>query len=151
VTRRRSGSTNYAPNSATPPCSRPYRFRRMQRKNPKRREIELPEADRPGPEHLITKPRCLHRTVIIRFRLRLHSHRIPLLRLDLWRLRQARAQAPIRPALPEHRLLPKSLKSPPYRRLESLTRDNRLLRALRLPWVSRRSGKAVLSPGHSQY
>src|SRR6266480_5722474 len=129
-------------------CSRPYRFHRTQRKKPKRTDLELPEVNRPGRVHRITKRPCLRRTAIARFRRRLRSRRIPLLRLNLWRLCQARVQAPILRALPEHRLPPKN---PPYRRLESLTRDNPLPRDLRLPWVSRRAGKAVLSPGRSHH
>src|SRR4029453_15984529 len=148
ATRRRNGSTNYAPNWAMLRCSRPYRFHRTQRKKPKRTEVELPEVDRPGRVHRITKRPCLHRTAIARFRRRLRSRRILLLRLNLWRLCQARAQAPILRALPEHRLPPKS---PPYRRLESLTCDNSLPRDLRLPWVSRRAGKTILSPGLSHH
>src|SRR6266550_3394167 len=129
-------------------CSRPYRFHRTQRKKPKRTDLDLPEVNRPSRVHRITKRPCLHRTAIARFRRRLRSRRIPLLRLNLWRLCQARVQAPILRALPEHRLPPKN---PPYRRLESLTRDNPLPRDLGLPWVSRRAGKAVLSPGRSQH
>jgi len=118
------------------------------RKKPKRTDLDLPEVNRPSRVHRITKRPCLHRTAIARFRRRLRSRRIPLLRLGLWRLCQARVQAPILRALPEHRLPPKN---PPYRRLESLTRDNPLPRDLRLPWVSRRAGKAVLSPGRSHH
>jgi len=135
-------------------CSRPYRFHRTQRKKLKRTEVKLPVLDRPNRvPRIMTRP-CLHRTARTRFRPRLRSRRILLLRLNLCRLCQVRAQVPILRALPAHRLPLKSLlppKSPPYRRLESLTCDNPLLRDLRLPWISRRTGKAVLSQGHSQY
>jgi hypothetical protein len=110
-------------------------------------EVEVPEVDRPSRVHRITKRPCLHRTAKVRFRRRLRSRRIPRLRLNLCCLCRARAQAPILRALPEHRPPPK--KSPPYRRLESLTCDNPLPRDLRLPWLSRRAGKAVLSAGRS--
>ena len=136
-------------NTAMLRFSRQYRFQRTRRKNPKRMEVEVPEVDRPSRVHRITKRPCLHRTAKVRFRRRLRSRRIPRLRLHLWRLCPPRAQAPILRALPQHRPPPK--KSPPYRRLESLTRDNPLPRDLRLPWISRRAGKALLSPGHSQH
>jgi hypothetical protein len=129
-------------------CSRPYRFQRALRKKLKRMEVELQGVDRPSRVRRITKRPCLHQTAKARFRRRLPSRRIPRLRLNLCRLCRARAQAPILRALPQHRPPPK--KSPPYRRLESLTRDNPLPRDLRLPWISRRPGKAVLSPRHSQ-
>jgi hypothetical protein len=141
-------------------CSLPYRSHRTRRRNPKHTKLELPEVNRPSRVHQITKRRCLHRKAIARFRRRLRSRRTPLLRLDLCRLSQARAQAqaPIHRALPEHRLIhrvpPKHrppLKSPPCRRLESLTCDNPLPRVLRLPWIPRRTGKAVLSGGRSQH
>ena len=79
------------------------------KKKPKRMEVELPEVDRPSRVHRITKRPCLHRTAKARFRRRLRSRRIPLLRLNLCRLCRARAQAPILRALPEHR--------PPRRRV----------------------------------
>src|SRR5207245_11098499 len=119
-----------------------------QRKKPKRSEVEPPALEPPGQVHRITKRPCLHRKAIARFRRRLRSRRIPLLRLNRCCLCRARAQAPILPALPEPRPPPKS---PPHRRLESPTRDNPLPRDLRLPWISRRTGKAVLSAGHSHH
>jgi hypothetical protein len=129
-------------------CSRPYRFHKTQRKKPKRTEVKLPELDRLSQVHRITMRPCRHRMARARSRRQLRSRRIQLLRLNLCRLYQARTQVPILRAPPEHRLPPKS---PPYRRLESLTCDNRLPRDLRLPWISRWAGKAVLSPGRSQY
>ena len=53
--------------------------------------MELPELNRPSRVHRITKRPCLHRTAKARFRRRLRSRRIPLLRLDLCRLCQARS------------------------------------------------------------
>ena len=134
-------------------CSRPYRFQRMPRKKLKRTEVKRPELDRPSQVRRITMHPSPHRTARARFRHRLRSHRIPLLRPNLCRLCQVRPQLPILRAPPErrlprgHRLPPKS---PPYRRLESLTCDNPLPRDLRLPWISRRAGKAVLPPRRSQ-
>ena len=129
-------------------CSLPYRSHRTRRRSPKHTQLELPEVNRPSRVHQITKRRCLHRKAIARFRRRLRSRRTPLLRLDLSCLYQARAQAPIHPALPDHRPRPKS---PPCRRLESLTCDNPLPRDLRLSWISRRAGKAVLPEGRSHH
>ena len=86
-----------------------------------------------------------------RFRRQLPLRPILLLRLNLCCLCRvrARARAPILPAPPERRPLPP--KSPPYRRLESLTRDHPLPRDLRLPWISGRAGQAILPSGRSYH
>jgi hypothetical protein len=160
-------------------CSRPYRFHRTQRKRLKRTDVKPPDGNPPGQAHRITTHPCLHRTARARFRRRLRSrptllqrriplHRLapllhpaplprrillqrpaPLLHLNLRCLCQARTQVPILRAPLAHRLPPK--RSPPYRRLESLTCDNPLPRDFRLPWISRWTGKAVLSSRRSQY
>ena len=114
-------------------CENPYPFVPA--------EVELPEPSRPSQGHRITTRPCLHRTARARSRRRLRSRLIPLLRLNLCRLYQARTQLPILRAPPEHRLPPKS---PPYRRLESLTYGTILPGFEWLPWLSRRASQAVL-------
>src|SRR6266481_8702545 len=115
---------------------------KVARKRPTHMAGGLPEPSPQSRVRQITKRRYLRPRLILRYRRRLPLRPIRLPRLNHCCLCRARARVRIRPLLPAPRPLQER---PPHRHLESLIRDSVLLGLEWLPWLSHRTGKAILS------